>query len=745
MKGRKSKISVKLLIFLINSILLINPLISIELVNAQSEDNVILFFNPRPNEPPSPPMNPSPFNGSVDVPVPVILSVDVYDETGDYVDVYFYNASNDTLIGVDYNVPSDWSTASIVWNETIKGRICYWYAIAEDHQFFGNASETWIFATRPNQPSIIHNNEYPQNTSENVPINVTCLIEVSDIDEEDNLDIYWYENSTGSWVERQKNLSVKNGTYHWKFIQAIQYSTKYWWKISVNDSIHNISETFHFTTIENKPLVISNPIPANLSNDVSIATSYFYINIEDPENDTINWTIETSEFIGNSSMNYDIRGQKACPLAGLQYNKTYSVFVNATDIGNGTWINRTYLFTTAIQGAPTISNENPANRNTHIHRQPTCQVDVHDIEGDNITVYWYENSTGSWILRQTDENITANSTVSWIYYQASSYSTTYFWRVIADDNIYNTAKIYHFTTEPRPSSPPPSGGGGGYAPPPNQHPISKITGPEIGYSNENLIFYAYYSYDPDGYITGYRWDFENDGVYDTDWSADPFVKHRFFAVKNYSIRLEVKDNDGAISTSNPHNITVKKLDKKLEFPVPITNGPYSGFIKENISFNSNESYDPDGYIINYTWDFGDGNISFLKNTVHSYTNPGNYTVILLIKDNDNLSNVTITKAIITIKEKPEYKDKEKENPLNFLMFLLLIIITTLIVIYFIQKRLKFLLMIDEIKILKRKKREKNGTNYDNSKKIINEEKQDMQDNEAINIIIDQILSDKSKK
>jgi len=101
--------------------------------------------------------------------------------------------------------------------------------------------------------------------------------------------------------------------------------------------------------------------------------------------------------------------------------------------------------------------------------------------------------------------------------------------------------------------------------------------------------------------------------------------------------------------------------------------------------------------------------------------------------------------IITIKEKTQYKDKEKEYSLNFLMLLLLIIITTLIVIYFIQKRFKFLLMIDELKILKRKKREKNGTNYDNSKKIINEEKQDMQDNEAINSIIDQILFDKSKK
>jgi len=47
-----------------------------------------------------------------------------------------------------------------------------------------------------------------------------------------------------------------------------------------------------------------------------------------------------------------------------------------------------------------------------------------------------------------------------------------------------------------------------------------------------------------------------------------------------------------------------------------------------------KSFDSDGFIINYTWDFGDGNISYERNPVHEYSSSGNYTITLAVKDND---------------------------------------------------------------------------------------------------------------
>lgn len=689
MEGR-NRLQIIILTFVIN-ILLISIFTPVILADGQ----VGLSFDPMPNEPPRAPINPDPANGSVDVIVPVVLSVDVFDATGNEVDVYFYNASNDTLIGVDYNVPCDWSTASVVWNEPIKGRICYWYAIARDHEY-ENRSETWIFATRPNQPPVVHNNEYPANRSKNIVINVTCQIEVSDVDE-DLMTIYWYENSTDSWILSQINSTVPNGTYQWTYQQAINYSTTYYWKVAVNDSRNNISEIFHFTTLDNKPLTMYTPIPANQTINVSKNTPYWFVTFDDPENDLINWEIETSPYIGNSSGVNDSEGQKNCPLSGLNYVTNYTVYVNATDLGNGTRVNETFWFITAEQGAPTISNEYPPHRNTQTELRPTCHVDVFDIEGDNLTVYWFENSTGSWILRQNDSDITANSTVYWSYSQASSYVTTYYWRVIVNDSTVNTSATFYFTTSSAPSPPPPPpdpGGGGGFVPPPNQHPYAEITAPKSAYVNETVIFYSYYSYDPDGYIVGRIWDFENDGVFDTELIKDIKTSHKYSKPGNYTVRLKVIDNIGA-ETIDSHKIIIKELEAPKQLPIPVINVPDIMYSNEIISFSSNGSYDPDGEIVNYTWDFGDGNLSYLIDSTHIYSKPGNYTILLMVIDNDNLSNSAV-KIIKVLDKKQHDKDlKDKDQPLLFIILLIMIVIATFLALYMIQRRLKFTLIIEK--------------------------------------------------
>ena len=60
----------------------------------------------------------------------------------------------------------------------------------------------------------------------------------------------------------------------------------------------------------------------------------------------------------------------------------------------------------------------------------------------------------------------------------------------------------------------------------------------------------------------------------------------------------------------------------------------------NIRFHEN-AFDWNGYITNYTWDFGDGNISYEQNPLHSYNSVGYYNVTLTVTDNESKSsNVT---------------------------------------------------------------------------------------------------------
>ena len=96
----------------------------------------------------------------------------------------------------------------------------------------------------------------------------------------------------------------------------------------------------------NQPPIISNPIPVNNATNVPLSLSQLSVFISDPEGNGINWSIETSPDIGSNSGTYDSNGTKTCSISGLQYDKTNTWFVNATDVGSGVWTNVSYQFTT---------------------------------------------------------------------------------------------------------------------------------------------------------------------------------------------------------------------------------------------------------------------------------------------------------------------------------------------------------------------------------------------------------------
>jgi len=85
------------------------------------------------------------------------------------------------------------------------------------------------------------------------------------------------------------------------------------------------------------------------------------------------------------------------------------------------------------------------------------------------------------------------------------------------------------------------------------------------------------------------------------------------------------DNDSATFTVTPVN------------DPPVADFTYTPLLPSTIdliSFNST-STDIDGTIVNWTWDFGDGNISYGEKVTHQYSADGSYTVNLTVKDNDN--------------------------------------------------------------------------------------------------------------
>ena len=62
------------------------------------------------------------------------------------------------------------------------------------------------------------------------------------------------------------------------------------------------------------------------------------------------------------------------------------------------------------------------------------------------------------------------------------------------------------------------------------------------------------------------------------------------------------------------------------------------------------SFDSDGMIVNWTWDFGDGSFAYSRNVTHSYSRIGDYMATLVVRD--DVSEENATSKIITVRNRP---------------------------------------------------------------------------------------------
>ena len=135
--------------------------------------------------------------------------------------------------------------------------------------------------------------------------------------------------------------------------------------------------------------------------------------------------------------------------------------------------------------------------------------------------------------------------------------------------------------------------------------------------------------DSQSHITSYNWDFDDDNT-----SSNQTETHVFSKKGVYNVTLNVTNNRSESDTA------YKIIDVLNNFPnVNFNLDKQIIFTGETINL-TDFSYDVDGEIVNYTWDFDDGNVSTSQNTSHSFSKSGFYEISLEIKDDDNSSNST---------------------------------------------------------------------------------------------------------
>ncbi len=158
-------------------------------------------------------------------------------------------------------------------------------------------------------------------------------------------------------------------------------------------------------------------------------------------------------------------------------------------------------------------------------------------------------------------------------------------------------------------------------------PVAGFTfSPQTGRAPLDVTFDASESSDEDGHITSYLWNF-GDGHSGSGVTA----VHRYAGEGIYTITLTVIDNDGK-SGGVTRQIFVEKPNQP---PVAqFTFSPPNGFYPLRVTFNATSSFDPDGSIVEYEWNFGGEQMGLGPIFAYTFYDVGLIQVFLTVYDND---------------------------------------------------------------------------------------------------------------
>jgi subtilisin family serine protease len=148
-------------------------------------------------------------------------------------------------------------------------------------------------------------------------------------------------------------------------------------------------------------------------------------------------------------------------------------------------------------------------------------------------------------------------------------------------------------------------------------------------------FDASASFDPDGTVVAWDWNF-GDGT----TGSGEVVTHTYAAGGSFTVTLTVTDDSGATDTDT-QRVTVGPNQPPVADFSAACNGLIFIFW---CTFDGGASVDPDGMVVSWSWDFGDGTTGSGQTVLHFYGAPGAYDVTLTVTDDAGLTD-SVTKRV----------------------------------------------------------------------------------------------------
>ncbi len=138
-------------------------------------------------------------------------------------------------------------------------------------------------------------------------------------------------------------------------------------------------------------------------------------------------------------------------------------------------------------------------------------------------------------------------------------------------------------------------------------------------------------------LTQYDWEFGDGGR-----SSDPSPSHTYTEPNVYGVNLFARSKSVFLDAYTEVTVTGNRRPR-----VHVTASPASGPTPLTVAFTATAN-DPDGQVVSYTWDFGDGQTGSGAAASHDYVQAGTFTARVTVVDNEGASASASTTITATV-------------------------------------------------------------------------------------------------
>ncbi|MDH4337488.1 MAG: T9SS type A sorting domain-containing protein [Candidatus Krumholzibacteria bacterium] len=388
------------------------------------------------NSPPGEPRFPIPEDGTAGLPLDLSLEWSATDIDGDALtyDVYFGTEDTPPLVSSNQGVPS-YTVSTLAYGTTY-----YWRVVARDPPGHETSGPLWSFATRPeNYPPGTPANPSPANGATSQAIDVALSWHAADPDSDALVfDVYFgATNPPPLVVADLSGTAYQPGT--------LSFVTTYFWRVVARDE-HGAVQSgpiWSFTTRPENlpPLVPASPSPPNNSTNRPLASVLGW-QCSDPDGEAVTFDVYFGTGFPPPLLAAGVETNSFSP-GTLAFSTQYRWRIVARDERGAETSGPTWTFATKPNSPPAApSSPNPSNNSSNRSVLTTLSWQCSDVDGHAIT---YEVYFGT----ENPPPLVATGVETRAYVPGTlAFSTRYYWRVRARDELNATAigALWTFTT-----------------------------------------------------------------------------------------------------------------------------------------------------------------------------------------------------------------------------------------------------------------------------------------------------------